>query len=142
MCKFAPPPCFPCEHRGFSILAHSAQTASALDIRITPDQLQRHELHAFLKSQFPQYAFTARGKRGIFATDGKKAGAIIKVKKRRINLDDAFASRTGTVVWGIALMIFGVILPLIWYGVAKRKAMVNFRKELAEPIRAQYGVES
>jgi len=108
------------------------------DIRIETNLPERRELRSFLEARFPQYEFEDYGKRSVVACTKEKSGSIVQIRKKGVNLDYFYPSRGGRMVWYLSLIVFGVLLPLIWYGFARLKRMKALRKELLEAIEAEY----
>lgn len=106
-------------------------------ISIPENSLTTASLLSDLRGHFSGVSFEQKGKRTILASKDSKTGLYIKVRKRHLFLEPDFPTAGRRNLWRFCLLLFGVIIPLTFYGLFISKRMRTFRNEIGDYLKSE-----
>lgn len=98
------------------------------------------ELKTKLEAQFPEYEVKFRGPKVLVIGQGKVAGAqIVGEKKGHVRIFEGFPTMGGQMLFALAVVLLGVLIPFIVYITSMKPKQVKVRDAVADYIRKEYG---
>ncbi len=98
-------------------------------------------MKAKLEAKFPNYKFNVRQRNFLVAAQSGTIGTNILLRDRALIIAGNFPSMGASMLFMLAIIFLGVIIPLIIYFAAFHGKMKKLEKEIAEFLKAEYHIE-
>lgn len=105
---------------------------------IEPGSITYPELKAKLEKQFPDYSFTMRGKGVLIAKKSSSAGLNILIQRKRMIVNGSFPTMGGMILFALAMVLLGIIIPIIIYFIAFQPKMKALEQEVGGYLQSEY----
>lgn len=109
-----------------------------MKIKIEPNSLSFEEIKNALAKQFPNYQVTER--KGNFLVIKKNAfvGCNVLLRRKRIIANGNFPEMIQQIMFNLAVVFLGVLIPLVIYFVFFHKKFKEFENEIGEFLNTKY----
>ncbi len=112
-----------------------------MKLKIEPNLINFDEMKAKLEAKFPNYKFNVRQRNFLVAAQSGTIGTNILLRDRALIIAGNFPSMGASMLFMLAIIFLGVIIPLIIYFAAFHGKMKKLEKEIAEFLKAEYHIE-
>jgi len=107
-------------------------------IKIEPNSLSFEELKVALVTKFPDIELMERNKNFIVANRGMLVGCNIVLRRRAIVVAGNFPKQSQQMLFSIAVVMLGFIIPLLVYFVSYHQKFKKFETEIGDFLKSKY----
>lgn len=112
-----------------------------MKIKIDPNSVSFDELKTTLVREFPDLEFTERRRNFLLAKKKAIFGCNILLKRRKIVVVGNFPETSQQVMFNLAVVFLGVVLPLAVYYAFFYKKYKTFEEEIGNFLKSKYSNE-
>ena len=109
--------------------------------KIEPNSIEFEDLKSKLEAQFPDYTFKVRQKNYLVCAKSSTIGTNILLRKTRLIVVGNFPSMLGSLIFVAAILLLGVLIPLVLYFVVFHTKMKKLEKEIADFLAQEYQIK-
>ena len=109
-----------------------------MKFNISPNTINYEELQEKLATKFPEYTFAMRNKQFLVAKKSNTEGANIILRKKKMMIIGSFPTVSGTMLFGVCIVLLGVIIPLIIYLSVYHKKLKTMENKIGDYLQKEY----
>lgn len=108
--------------------------------KIEPDSIEFEDMKSKLEAKFPDYKFKVRQKNFLVAAKSGTVGTNILLRKNKLIVVGNFPSMGATMIFMLAVIFLGVVIPLIVYLAVFQSKMKKLEKEISGYLSEEYSL--
>ena len=111
-----------------------------MKFKIEPNSIEFEGMKSKLEAKFPDYKFKVRQKNFLVAAKSGTVGTNILLRKNKLIVVGNFPSMGATMIFMLAVIFLGVIIPLIVYLAVFQSKMKKLEKEISGYLAEEYNL--
>jgi len=109
-----------------------------MKISIKPDSVKWEDVREKLTARFPEYKVTTRSKAFLIVAKSGSIGTNVLIRKKNIMVVGNFPTLGGTMLFVLAVVLLGALVPIIVYMAAFQPRMRTLENEVAAYLKEAY----